>query len=191
MRYSHFLLSFQTSPGQSEPPSTYDSKFLYGSVIVHCLSTTSVDTFNQYADKQLENSKRLDVVWDTYIPNSLKESTREKRDKGIRRKVSGNTKLLRNWMDFLRDSMNKTELFNFLTFKIVEFKWPPGKDIYVTSGKAVEQIGSNIPMKNCNHEEADERIVVHVLHSLQLGAKSILVRTVDTDVSSLLAHSIN
>ncbi|KAG5899603.1 hypothetical protein JTB14_037265 [Gonioctena quinquepunctata] len=30
------------------------------------------------------------------------------------------------------------------------------------------------------------RIVVHVLHSLQLGAKSILVRTVDTDVIVIL-----
>ncbi|KAG5888186.1 hypothetical protein JTB14_016402 [Gonioctena quinquepunctata] len=155
-------------PGQSEPPSTYDSKFLDGSVIVNCLPTTSVDTFNQYADKiflpylykQLENSQRLDVVWDTYISDSLKESTREKRGEGIRRKVSGNTELPRNWMDFLRDSMNKTESLNFLTFKIVEFKWPPGKDIYVTSGKSVAQIGSHIPMENCNHEEADTRIVV-------------------------------
>ncbi|KAG5883292.1 hypothetical protein JTB14_011542 [Gonioctena quinquepunctata] len=73
--------------GQSEPPSTHDFKFLNGSVIVHCLPTTSVDTFNQYADKiflpylykQLENSQRLDVVWDTYIPDSLEECTREKR----------------------------------------------------------------------------------------------------------------
>ncbi|KAG5872476.1 hypothetical protein JTB14_025661 [Gonioctena quinquepunctata] len=58
--------------------------------------------------------------------------------------------------------------------------------MYVTSGKAVAQIGSNIPMENCNHEEADTRSVVHVLHSLQLGAKSILVRTVDTDVIVIL-----
>ena len=36
---------------------------------------------------------RLDLVWDTYISDSLKESTRVKRDKGVRRKVSGETKL--------------------------------------------------------------------------------------------------
>ena len=32
------------------------------------------------------------------------------RSKGVRRKVSGNTKLPDNWVDFLRDSMNKKEL---------------------------------------------------------------------------------
>ena len=32
------------------------------------------------------------------------------RSKGVRRKVSGNTKLPDNWMDFLRDSMKKKEL---------------------------------------------------------------------------------
>ena len=32
------------------------------------------------------------------------------RGKGVRRKVSGYTKLPDNWMDFLRDSMNKKEL---------------------------------------------------------------------------------
>lgn len=42
-------------------------------------------------------------------------------------------------------------------------------------------------MENCNHEEADTRLVVHVLHSLQQGANSILVRTVDTDVIVILA----
>ena len=56
---------------------------------------------------------RLDLVWDTYLPESLKESTREKRGKGVRRKVSGQTKLPGKWMDFLRDSKNKEELFAF------------------------------------------------------------------------------
>ena len=60
----------------------------------------------------------LYVVWDIYTPDSLKESTRGKRGKGVRRKVSGKTKLPGNWMDFLRDSVNKKELFTFLTSKV-------------------------------------------------------------------------
>ncbi len=63
---------------------------------------------------------RLDLVWDTYLPESLKESTREKRGKGVRRKVSGQTQLPGKWMDFLRDSKNKEELFAFLTSKVAE-----------------------------------------------------------------------
>jgi hypothetical protein len=42
-------------------------------------------------------------------------------------------------------------------------------------------------MPECNHEEADTRIVVHVLHAIQVEqAKSVLVRTVDTDVVVIL-----
>ena len=96
------------------------------------------------------------------------------------------TKLPRNWMDFLRDSMNKKELFAFLSSKVVEFNWQPDKAIYVTSGKAVASIGSTIPMQNCNHEEADTRIVVHIVHGLEQGAKTFHVRTVDTDVVVIL-----
>ena len=75
------LLKCLEQPGQSEPPSTYDCKVLDGAVIVHCLPSTSVSTFHEYADrvfipyleKQLQDAMRLDVVWDTYIPDSLKE----------------------------------------------------------------------------------------------------------------------
>ena len=130
----------------------------------------------------MQSAMRLDVVWDIYTPHSLKESKREKRGKGVRRKVSGETKLPGNWMDFLRDSMNKKELFAFLTSKVAQFSWPPDKAVYVISEQGVVSIGDNSAMQNCNHEEADTRIVVHVLHALTHGAKTILVRTVDTDV---------
>ena len=120
---------------QLEPPPTYDCKVMDGAVIVHCLPTTSVNTFHVYADrvfipyleKQLQNATRLDVVWDTYIPDSLKEFTRERRGKGIRRKVSGETNLPGNWMDFLCDPINKSELFDFLTSKVEGSNWPPAK----------------------------------------------------------------
>ena len=42
-------------------------------------------------------------------------------------------------------------------------------------------------MGNCSHEEADTRIVVHVLDSVQVGdARTVQVRTVDTDVIVIL-----
>jgi len=37
------------------------------------------------------------------------------------------------------------------------------------------------------NEEANTRIVIHVVHALEQGAKTILVRTVDTDVVVFLA----
>ena len=92
----------------------------------------------------MQSASRLDVVWDIYTPHSLKESTREKRGKGVRRKVSGETKLPGNWMDFLRDSMNKKELFAFLTSKVAQFSWPPDKAVYVTSEQGVVSIGDTV-----------------------------------------------
>ncbi|KAK3889183.1 hypothetical protein Pcinc_006755 [Petrolisthes cinctipes] len=74
-------------------------------------------------------------------------------------------------MDFLRDPTNKEELFSFLTVKIRESNWPPAKTIYVTSGETVETIGAGTRMQNCNHEEADTRIVVHAMHAVEQGAK--------------------
>ena len=41
-------------------------------------------------------------------------------------------------------------------------------------------------MDDCNHEEADTRIMVHIRHALEHGAETVLVRTVDTDVVAIL-----
>jgi len=94
-----------------------------------------ITAFNEYAEqvfiphleKQLQGTARLDVVWDTYTPDSLKDCTREKRGKGVRTKVSAETKLPRIWMDFLRDSLNKEELFSLLTSKAANYVFPQGR----------------------------------------------------------------
>lgn len=57
---------------------------------------------------------------------------------------------------------------------------------FVFLGKGVISQDSNDPMPSCNHEEADTRIVVHVVHALEHGATNIQVRTVDTDVIVIL-----
>ena len=49
-------------------------------------------------------------------------------------------------------------------------------------------------MSQCNHEEADTRMIIHVQDSLETGNNIILVRTVDTDVIVLLVghfHSLH
>ena len=103
---SDLLGSLSGCSEQLNPPSHFDCKILDGAVIVHCLPTTVVVTFDDYADtifiphllNQLQNSKRVDIVWDTYVADSLKESTRDKRGTGTRRKVSGQVKLPMNWI---------------------------------------------------------------------------------------------
>ena len=116
------LLKCIQSPTQPEPPTLCDCRIMDGATIVHFIPTTGVATFDDYAENvfipylqmQLQSTMRIDIVWDTYLPESLKESTREKRGKGVRRKVSGQTKLPGKWMDFLCDSKNKNRIFYIL-----------------------------------------------------------------------------
>lgn len=47
-------------------------------------------------------------------------------------------------------------------------------------------IGNGQLMANSDHEEADTRIILHVMDSLERGSSKIMVRTVDTDVVVIL-----
>ena len=95
-----------------------DAKLFDGAAIVQMLNPGTVKTFQEYADKvflpyvfqQLSTAQRVDVVWDKYIVNSLKDVTRPKRGKGIRRRVASTTHLPKNWRDFLLVNENKAEL---------------------------------------------------------------------------------
>lgn len=55
------------------------------------------------------------------------------------------------------------------------------------TGQSVITRGSAAPMPNCNHEEADTRIIVHLQDVLTTdGTITALIRTVDTDVVVIL-----
>jgi len=71
--------------------------------------------FAPYISTQLEKVHRLDFVWDIYLADSLKGTTRKKRGKGIRKRAVPSTVMPKNWKDFLRVDQNKTELFGFLS----------------------------------------------------------------------------
>ncbi|KAG1677784.1 Amiloride-sensitive sodium channel subunit beta [Nymphon striatum] len=176
----------------AEPLTLFDVKVLDGAAVVHMLSVNAVGTFIEYANsvflphvvKQLENCQRIDVVWD--LPNSIKESTREKRGKGVRRKVLGKNKIPGNWNAFLCDPTNKQELFSFLSDIIATAELPSGKVVAITCGEKVEMNGGVHLMETCDHEEADTQILIHLQDALQHGATTCLVRTVDTDVIVIL-----
>ena len=147
-------------PGCSEqhnPHTHFDCKIL-GAVTVHCRPTVGMATFDDYADtifiphlvNQLQKSERIDVMWDTYVADSLKESTTYKRGTGTRRKVSGQVKLPLNWMQFLRDSTNKTELFQFLTEKVSRFGFPADKSLAITSGTLLYMVSGITCLNNDN-----------------------------------------
>ena len=96
---------------------------LDGAACVQKLKPQFCKTFQEYSEKvflpyitkSLENVQRVDLVWDEYIPNSLKACTREKRGTGARRRVLPSVTVPQNWQDFLRSDDNKKELFTFLS----------------------------------------------------------------------------
>ena len=58
--------------------------------------------------------RRVDNVWDVYLENSLKESTRIKRDQGVCHHVLQDSKIPSNWHAFFCVDHNNIKLFKFL-----------------------------------------------------------------------------
>ncbi|KAK4304447.1 hypothetical protein Pmani_023602 [Petrolisthes manimaculis] len=161
-----------------------------GSALVNATTPRISKTFDEYAELEVlpkiqsYSSKyaRTDIVFDVYKPLSLKAESRSKRGCGTRQRVTGRGKVPKNWQSFMRDSSNKTELFEFLADKIVENC--TDNIVYVTRGKNVvcNQMVNLGYLSPCNHEEADTRIFVHVKHSTEEGKKHVLIKANDTDI---------
>ncbi len=103
----------------------------------------------------------------------------------MQRKVAADTKIPKNWNDFLHVSENKQQLFEFLTSKVQDHKFPDDLIVVITDGQSVGAVGvqsSEFTFQNCNHEEADTRILIHLRNAIALGAETLQVRTVDTSL---------
>jgi len=117
-----------------------DAIILDGAAVVHMLHPGMARTFQDYADtvfdsyilSQLQNANGVDIVWDVYMEDSLKATTREKRGKGIQRRVASATFLPSKWKDFLHLEENKTELFRFLSHQAIKIPVVDGKSIYAS-----------------------------------------------------------
>ena len=99
--------------------------------------------------------------------------------------MTGSVKVLRDWQTFLKNADNKKELFTYLSSMLSTRQLPDRKELYITEDDCVKHLGEGTPMGQCNHEEADTRILVHLLHALQ--TKSIgLIHTGDIDIVVIL-----
>ena len=106
----------------------------------------------------------VDIVWDTYRPDSSKATTREKRGKRTRRTV-----LPVYFAGFLQDTTNKEELFNLPTEDVIKHDYPPSKHVYTTSGSHVKYNRADISMSANIHQETDSRTCLHVDDALNDG----------------------
>ena len=58
----------------------------------------------------VQDVRRLDVVWDRYITDSMRQGLRERRGQGDRRRAMSGSTIPGNWQIFLLTDENKTEL---------------------------------------------------------------------------------
>jgi len=117
----------------------------------------------------------------------LKESTRERCGKGVKRKVENvRIRISTKWQEFLQDPENTTELTKFLSDTIVNAQIPPGKVVVVTAGIKTITRGMAESILDCQQEEADTRMVFHLLDTLKTGSAACFMQTVDTDVICIL-----
>lgn len=192
-------VSESNNPISVEQTMSYDCLIVDGGALIHMLvpgrgiaTFTDFKTmcFKKYIQCELRKVSSLHIVWDTYKEQSIKDATRSGRGTGVRIKVDSNVKIPGNWTEFLRDSKNKAELFKFLGDNPVDTQSIPG-DLYISSadGKTVKHWGRGEDMEGqfCK-EEADSRMVLHILHALRIGHANVLVRTCDSDVVIILLY---
>ena len=151
--------------------------------------------FGPYISSQIDKTSRVDVVWDVYLPESLKGTSIQKRGKGVRRRVSLSTTILKSWKDFLRVDDNKTELFKFLAQLVTCLTVDEDKVLYATSAQNVLSSTCQAELLNfrvsnltpCSQEEVDTRLILYAADPVVQGNRRVSVRTVDTDVVVLAA----
>ena len=150
-----------------------DATIFDGAVVVQMLNPGTSRTFKEYGERifapyisaHLVKSCRIDLVWDVYLPASLKASTRQKRGKGTRKRVAPSTVMPKNWRDFLLCDENKSELFTFLKHEVINLPLAEGKELYATDGSGVlcsPAESDSAYLAPCSQEEADTRLLLHV-----------------------------
>ena len=99
-----------------------DVIILDGADVVYMLHLGTAKPFQEYAHfmfrpyifSQIDKTCRVVVIWDVYLPDSLKVTTRQKSEKGVRRCASPSTAIPKSWKDFIRVDDNKKSISNSL-----------------------------------------------------------------------------
>ena len=117
------------------------------------------EIFIPYMSTKLQSSSRLDLVWDSYLADSLKSSARAKHGRGVSRRVVTDAVIPVNWQSFLHMDANKTQLFLFLSEAFIQWFDIEDKQLVITNGEEVFSKPLLLPdlasLTPCNHEEAD------------------------------------
>ena len=158
-------------------------------------------TFLEYANSLREiilnvssSCVRCDIIVDQYFKDSLKQNIRSTRGQGSKKHFKDETKIPEDFRNnFLANNDNKNDLHVYLAEKLLESP-PPEKNLVVTyNGSTLTNIEKIIHADEilcCNIEEADQRIIQHLINCAVNGFKKLFVITGDTDVLILLIAAL-
>ncbi len=117
---------------------------------------------------------------------------REVRGNGTRTRVTTDGPVPKNWQAFMRNSTNKTELYDVISNFITKSKCPIGKAVITTKESHVCCItndievpydeGSPFPLQPCTHEEFDTHCFLHCANASSDGSNQATIYCNDTDV---------
>ena len=141
------------------------------------------------------SSDRIDVFFDDYREESIKNAERENRGEGSGseyRNIQADHKI-KQWRKFLCSSKNKQAFIVFVTNEWKKDKYMEklsGKTLVVTCGNSCYQLSSGVvqPISELEstQEEADTRMLLHSLHAARSRFASVVIVSEDTDVLVLL-----
>ena len=185
---------------QRSEPNDIQAIVIDGPVLVHLVRPEQSVTFHDYIHRDIfpyiqshlgkTHMKRVDLIWDLYEKDSLKQETRKERGIGTRLSVHANTKLPNNWSGFLRCDENKSELFSLIAQEICNMTVPEGKEVISTSHKSILCNPERFDMAYLKSRQvaADTCLFLHVADSVFRGMEKAMVRTVDSDVVILALY---
>ncbi|KAL8617912.1 hypothetical protein ACOMHN_026489 [Nucella lapillus] len=156
-------------------------------------------TFDEIADRifsmairEASLSTRLDIVFDTYKPLSIKYNERANRaTTGLQVQIVAPGQKIKQWHKFLALESNKISLIRFLVQewrneKYLEKLGHLHKVLFVTCEEQCFRFSAvrcrEVPELQCVQKEADGRLLLHASHAAEAGYEAVMISSNDTDV---------
>ena len=91
--------------------------------------------------------------------------------------------ICKDFQKFMRNDTNKMELFKMIADVVIQIPETLPTIVATIGSKIVSNSSlEKLNIEPCNHEEADTRLLLHVLDGANSGIKKVSIITVDTDV---------
>lgn len=150
-------------------------------------------TFSEIVLKNKHHAQRIDVVFDHYKEDSIKSATRQKRgsQNSIHRVIEKyDVPLPQQWNSYIHSVFNKQQLTNFLSKSLLEKAIRNADTEFATSGGFFNVLEydtnfeiNGLDLLTSNHEEADTRILLHILSAKECGYFRCIIDCNATDAT--------